>query len=130
MSCGNLIDDIMHASYWGGVWDCSALRFSSSTPCFLAKRFQLHALGSRKKGGVVKAPKEVLYKLQFFMELLYSVVCGAVSNTPWVCIYVLWTYTLYCIILKKYYHNTNTTKWIAHPLHILLLRLTLLSLIF
>ena len=56
--------------------------FFSSAPCFLAKRFQLHALCSRKNGGVVRAPKEVLHKLQFFIELLYGGVCGAVPNTP------------------------------------------------
>ena len=60
-----------------GVWDCSAPRFFSSAPCFLAKRFQLHTLSSRKKGGVVRTPKEVLHRLQFFMELLYDGVCGA-----------------------------------------------------
>ena len=32
---------------------------------FLAKRFQLHALSSRKNVGVVRAPKEVLHELQF-----------------------------------------------------------------
>jgi len=64
----------------GGVWHCSAL-------CFLAKRFQLHALSSRKKGGVVRAPKEVLHKL-FFVELLHSRVCGAVPNTP-----LMWPHT-------------------------------------
>ena len=31
--------------------------FFSSTPRFLVKRFQLHAFSSRKKGGVVRAPK-------------------------------------------------------------------------
>jgi len=31
----------------------------------------------KKKGGVVRAPKEVLHELQFFMELLHSRVCGA-----------------------------------------------------
>jgi hypothetical protein len=40
----------------------------------------------RKKGGVVRAPKEVLYELQFFVELLYGGVCGAEfveqSQTP------------------------------------------------
>jgi len=46
--------------------------FFSSAPYFLAKRFQLHALSSRKKNGVVRAPKEVLHKLQFFVELLHS----------------------------------------------------------
>jgi len=51
--------------------------FFSSAPCFLGKRFQLHALSSRKKGGVVRAPKEVPHELQFFLELLYSGVCGA-----------------------------------------------------
>jgi hypothetical protein len=60
--------------------------FFSSAPRFLAKRFQLHALSSRKKGGVVRAPKQVLHKLQFFVELLYSGVCGAEfveqSQTP------------------------------------------------
>jgi hypothetical protein len=59
----------------GGVWDCS-------TPRFLAKQFQLYALYSRKNGGAVRAPKEVLHKLQFFMELLHGGVRGAVSNTP------------------------------------------------
>jgi len=33
-------------------------------------------------GGVVRAPKEVLHKLQFFVELLHGGVCGAVPNTP------------------------------------------------
>jgi len=56
--------------------------FFSSAPCFLAKRFQLHALSSRKKSGVVRAPKEVLHKLQFFVELLHGGVYGAVPNTP------------------------------------------------
>jgi len=60
--------------------------FFSSAPRFLAKRFQLHALSSRKKGGVVRTPKEVLHKLQFFVELLYGRVCGAEftkqSQTP------------------------------------------------
>jgi len=56
--------------------------FFSSAPCFLAKRFQLHALSSRKMGGVVRAPKEILHKLQFFVDLLYGGVCGAVPNTP------------------------------------------------
>ena len=60
--------------------------FFSSAPCFLAKRFQLHALCSRKKGGVVRAPKEILHKLQFFVKLLHGGVCGAEfveqSQTP------------------------------------------------
>jgi len=30
----------------------------------------------------VRAPKEVLHKLQFFVELLHDGVCGAVPNTP------------------------------------------------
>jgi len=30
-----------------------------------------------KKGGVVRAPKEVLHELQFFVELLHSGVYGA-----------------------------------------------------
>jgi len=34
-----------------------------------------------KKSGVVRAPKEVLHELQFFVELLYGEVCGAVPNT-------------------------------------------------
>jgi hypothetical protein len=51
--------------------------FFSSAPHFLAKWFQLHALCSRKKGGVVRAPKEVLHELQFFVELLHGGVCGA-----------------------------------------------------
>ena len=53
------------------IWDCSALRF-------LVKRFKLHALYSRKKREIVIAPKDVLHKLQFFMELLHDRVCGAV----------------------------------------------------
>jgi len=64
----------------GGVWDFSA-------PRFLAKQFHLHALSSRKNGGVVKAPKEVLHELQFFVELLHSRVRGAVSNTPLILVY-------------------------------------------
>jgi hypothetical protein len=60
--------------------------FFSSAPRFLAKRFQLHALSSRKKGGVVRASKEVLHKLQFFVELLHGGVYGAEfveqSQTP------------------------------------------------
>jgi len=36
-----------------------------------------HPLSSRKKSGVVRAPKEVLHKLQFFVELLHGGVCGA-----------------------------------------------------
>jgi hypothetical protein len=35
-----------------------------------------------KKGIVRRAPKEVLHKLQFFVELLHIGVCGAVPNTP------------------------------------------------
>jgi len=46
--------------------------FFNSDSCFLAKWFQLHALSSRKNGGVMRAPKEVLHKLQFFVELLYG----------------------------------------------------------
>ena len=46
--------------------------FFSSALRFLAKRFQLHALSSRKKGEVVRAPKEVLHKPQFFVELLHG----------------------------------------------------------
>jgi len=34
-----------------------------------------------KKGEVVRAPQEVLHELPFFVELLHSGVCGAVSNT-------------------------------------------------
>ena len=63
-----------------GVRGCLGLLcsiFFSSAPHFLVKQFQLHALSLRKNGGVVKAPKEVLYKLQFFVELLYGRVCGA-----------------------------------------------------
>jgi len=55
--------------------------FFSSVPRFLAKRFQLYALSSRKKSGAVRAPKEVLHKLQFFMELFHGEVCGAVPGT-------------------------------------------------
>jgi hypothetical protein len=51
--------------------------FFSSAPRFVAKRFQLHALCSRKNGGVVRAPKVVLHKLQVFVELLYGKVYGA-----------------------------------------------------
>ena len=71
------------------LWGCLGLlcsTFFSSAPCFLAKRFQLHALSSRKKNRVVRAPKEVLYKLQFFVELLHGGVYGAKfveqSQTP------------------------------------------------
>jgi len=56
--------------------------FFSSAPYFLDKQFLLHTLTSRKKSGAVRAPKEVLHKLQFFVELLYGGVCGAVSNNP------------------------------------------------
>jgi hypothetical protein len=56
--------------------------FLDSLYVFLAKRFQLHTLCSRKNDRVVRPPKETLYKLQFFMELLYDRVCGAVPNTP------------------------------------------------
>jgi hypothetical protein len=45
---------------------CSGLlrfTFFSSAAYFLAKLFQLHALRSRKNGGVVTAPKEVLHEL-------------------------------------------------------------------
>jgi hypothetical protein len=35
----------------------------------------------KKKGGVVRAPREVLHKLQFFMELPHGGVCGAIPNT-------------------------------------------------
>ena len=55
--------------------------FSSASRC-LAKRFQLHALCSTKMGGVVRAHKEVLHKLQVFVELLNGGVFGAVPNTP------------------------------------------------
>ena len=51
--------------------------FFSIVLCFLAKQFQLHALCSRKKGGVVRAPKGVLHKLQVFVELLHGEVYGA-----------------------------------------------------
>ena len=51
--------------------------FFSFAPCVLAKRFQLHALCLRKKGGVVRAPEEVLHKLQFFVELLHGEFSGA-----------------------------------------------------
>jgi len=60
--------------------------FFSSAPRFSAKQFQLHALCSRKNSGVVRAPKEVLHKLQFFVKLLHGGVCGAEfveqSQTP------------------------------------------------
>jgi hypothetical protein len=69
------LKDIRGWGYLGDVWDGSAPRFST-------KRFQLHALGSRKNGGVVRAPKEVHHKLQAFVELLYGGVCRAVTNTP------------------------------------------------
>jgi hypothetical protein len=51
--------------------------FFSPALCFLAKQFQLYALSSRKNGGVVRAPKEALHELQFFVELLHGGVCGA-----------------------------------------------------
>jgi hypothetical protein len=60
--------------------------FFSYAPRFLAKWFQLYAPSSRKKGGVVKAPKEVLHELQFFIELLHGRVYRAEfveqSQTP------------------------------------------------
>jgi hypothetical protein len=65
-------------AHFYGVFGTALLRIFSFAPRFLAKRFQLHALSSRKKGGVVRAP----HKLQFFVELLYGGVCGAVPNTP------------------------------------------------
>jgi len=36
----------------------------------------IHALSSKKKDEVVRAPKEILHKLQIFVELLHSGVCG------------------------------------------------------
>jgi len=66
------------------VWDCSAPRFSAPLHVFLPKRLQFHAVSSRKKDGVVRAPKKLLHKLHFFMELLHNKICGAVSNTPYV----------------------------------------------
>jgi len=56
---------------------------------YSAPWFQLHALSSRKKGRVVRglrASKEVLHKLQFFVEVLHGEVYGAEfveqSQTP------------------------------------------------
>jgi hypothetical protein len=53
---------------------------------FLVKQFQLHALCSRKKRGVIRAPKGMLHKLQVFVELLHGEVYGAEfvkqSQTP------------------------------------------------
>jgi len=75
--------------FWVEVRGCLGLlcsTFSSSAPRFLAKRFQVYALSSRKKGGVMRAPKEVLHKFQFFVELLYDEVCGSKSKSnisPW-----------------------------------------------
>jgi hypothetical protein len=56
---------IMYLFILKGVWYCSALCFFSSVSCFL-KWFQLYAFCLRKNSGVVRAPKEVLYKLRFF----------------------------------------------------------------
>jgi hypothetical protein len=78
---GSRVDDILHilvdciSSIYGGVRDFSA-------PHFLVKRFQLHALYLRKKGGAIRAPKEMVYKLQFYMELLHGKVYGAESQIP------------------------------------------------
>jgi len=75
------IDGISPQSFHnlGGIWDCSALQF-------LAKQVQLYATLLQEKGGVVRAPKMVLLKLQFFVELLHGGVCGAEfieqSQTP------------------------------------------------
>ena len=69
--------------------------FFSSAPCFLAKRFQLHALSLRKKGGVVTAPKGTPQTPVFYGAApqwsLWSRVCGAVTNTPlfYLCEYIL-----------------------------------------
>jgi hypothetical protein len=53
---------------------------------FLVKQFQLHVLCSRKKRGVIRAPKGMLHKLQVFVELLHGEVYGAEfvkqSQTP------------------------------------------------
>ena len=51
-----------------GVFGTASLHVFSIAPRFLAKRFWLRTLCSRKKGGVVRAPKEVFNKLQFFCE--------------------------------------------------------------
>jgi hypothetical protein len=79
--------------YLGGIWDCSA-------PHLLPKRFQLHALDSRKNGGVVRAPKEVLHKLWFFVELLHGEVCGAVWNTLLIELYLLCIKSWYIAMTK------------------------------
>jgi hypothetical protein len=55
--------------------------FPAPLHVFLAKQFQLHVLCSRKKNEVVRARKEVLHKLYFFVKLLRGRVCGAVPNS-------------------------------------------------
>jgi hypothetical protein len=65
-----------------GVFGTALLHIFSFAPCFFAKRFQLHALRSRKKSGAIRAPKNVLHKLQFFVELLHDEVYGGVTDTP------------------------------------------------
>jgi len=69
----------------GGVWDCSASCFAAPLYVFQPNGFSSMHSVQEKKGGVVRAPKEVLHKLQFFVELLHGGVCGAVPNTPIVC---------------------------------------------
>ena len=46
-----------------GVFGIALLLVFYSAPRFLAKQFQLQALSSRKNGGVVRAPKELLHEL-------------------------------------------------------------------
>ena len=55
----------------------ASLHIFQLRPTFFVKRFQLHALYSRKNGGVVRAPKEVLHKLQVLIKLLHGGTCGA-----------------------------------------------------
>jgi hypothetical protein len=71
--------DILNSCYITYTRYRRCLRLLRST--FLAKQFQHHILCSRKDR-VVRASKEVLHKLQFFVELLHSKVCEAVLNTP------------------------------------------------
>jgi len=48
----------------------------------------------------VRVPKGILHKLQFFVELLYGGVCGAVPNTPLVGIGVILNQINFKIIIK------------------------------
>jgi hypothetical protein len=51
-----------------GVFGTASLYVFNSAPCILAKQFQLHALCSRKKDGVIRAPQE----MKFIEQNLWS----------------------------------------------------------